>query len=713
MTTQVIDTENVITSLEEAPDRLRAEIGQYYSQLFNAVTGEFSNLITKNFSSGKIRSAQIRPNLTNNQVLIPIKKATITIEGEEHVFRDHIQWNEYISQTIAENRQFLDHTFSFTQPTVTNQFFKNFHTPQYEDATKTFQSNQLLNFNLISYPHESKKIQDIGFIRTEFDQISTDDISVSQLMEQFSNRITNYTGSIPEIGTKQRNIFNLYNFRDRSRDVLDFPYYHYSHTSRVQQTNSSHFRQILRNFKKEKHLFQMIKNNLSFTNRSFNIGRNQISGKIYNVVSLLTSTSINRFNESSDELFLLRENDTNPSDPSERFVNQINSVRFLSKMRKFITEESRHLEDVYNNQNCKTFFLGYKIEKYIDNDATQPIQTYYNLYNTFYDTQLKYGRKYIYKTKILLGILGSSYSYTNLRAAQGDNEPDAPTTEKYWATVDVEVQPSFQILEYEIDVHETAFVDTPMLLPHVTTYGRKDKSIVNFLFQPRFFTLGDLGEEDLPPVGNLRPSDERIANLYELAGDLKSAPDYFTGTYEIYRLNKPPEKKEDFADGFLTSVDESIPTGNEDIGFEISTSEIDYARFTDRIIPNEKYYYAFRTLTYHGTPSQLTQPIEIELQRDSDEYKISVKEYHYPDKKDYTYQKNAKRLIRIVPNIERLLFSKEDGANTWQLDGGSLVSKGAGPDHNKTFKIRVTSKHTGKKMDLNVTFRLKLDDTFS
>ena len=627
------------------------------------------------------------------------------------MFRDHIQWNEYISQTIAENRQFLDHTFSFTQPTVTNLFFKNFHTPQYEDATKTFQSNQLLNFNLISYPHESKKIQDIGFIRTEFDQISTDDISVSQLMEQFSNRITNYTGSIPEIGTKQRHIFNLRRGEDQ-RTLSKFPYFYSQYTDQAVNFNTE-FVDKLVEYKKYKNLLQSIKKDLSFSNRSFIVGRTEVSGKIYNIISLLTSTSINGFNESSDELFLLRENDTNPSDPSERFANQINSVRFLSKMRKFITEESKHLEDIYNNQNCQTFLLGYKIEKYIDNDATRPIQTYYSVHNSHIDSQLKYGRKYIYKTKILLGILGSSYSYTNLRAAQGDNEPDAPTTEKYWATVDVQIQPSFQILEYEIDVHETAFVDTPMLLPHVTTYGRKDKSIVNFLFQPRFFTLGDLGEEDLPPAGNLRPSDERIANLYELAGDLKSAPDYFTGTYEIYRLNKPPEKKEDFADGFLTSVDESIPTGNEDIGFEISTSEIDYARFTDRIIPNEKYYYAFRTLTYHGTPSQLTQPIEVELQRDSDEYKISVKEYHYPDKKDYTYQKNAKRLIRIVPNIERLLFSKEDGANTWQLDGGSLVSKGAGPDHTKTFKIRVTSKHTGKKMDLNVTFRLKLDDTFS
>ncbi len=109
----------------------------------------------------------------------------------------------------------------------------------------------------------------------------------------------------------------------------------------------------------------------------------------------------------------------------------------------------------------------------------------------------------------------------------------------------------------------------------------------------------------------------------------------------------------------------------------------------------------------------MTHPFEIELQRDSDEYKISVKEYHYPQEKDYSFQKNAKRLIRIVPNIERLLFSEETDRNNWQLDEGSLVANGAGLNDNQTFKIRVTSKHTGKKMDINVTFKLKQDDSFT
>jgi cell division FtsZ-interacting protein ZapD len=147
-------------------------------------------------------------------------------------------------------------------------------------------------------------------------------------------------------------------------------------------------------------------------------------------------------------------------------------------------------------------------------------------------------------------------------------------------------------------------------------------------------------------------------------------------------------------------------------GFPIESMNVDQASYTDNVISNQKYYYAFRTMTYHGTPSQLTNPIEIEIQRDSDEYKISINKYEYPIRKDYSTQKSAKRLIRIVPNLERLFFSKEEDANNWELDNGSLVVNAISSNH-KTFKIRATSKHTGKKIDLNITFKLNKDDTFN
>tara|TARA_A100001515_G_scaffold144219_1_gene147631 strand:+ start:5558 stop:7702 length:2145 start_codon:yes stop_codon:yes gene_type:complete len=713
MTTQVIDAENNVNDLSTAPDKLRAEIGEYYGQITNLMTGEVNSLFTKNFASGRIRSAQIEPVSTNNQVLIPIKRSTITIEGEENVFRDHIQWNDYISETILENRQFLDHTFTLTPPTVSSEFVKNFHHPDYEDNTKAFASNQLLNYNLLSYPHDSETIQNIGYIRTKFDLLPVGDMSPSQVMEEFGSRMANYTGSISEIDTKQRNIFDLDSSPINVSDIQkEYPYYYRKRISAPELSRG--FSATLDERKKLKNLFSSIKKDLSFDLRSFTIGNYTVQGKIFNATNLLTSTRLIRFTEASDELFLLPEDEVNHSNPSERFIDQIDAVKFLSAMRKEIELKSRTLEQIFNCENSDNFFLGFKIEKYLDNDATRPIQTYYTTSNNLIDTQLKYGRRYIYKTKLLLGIFGSSYSYSNLIVAQSEADEGAPTSEKYWATVDVEIQPSFRILEYEIDVDEIAFIDTPMLTPHVTAYGTRNKPLVNFLLQPRFFTLSDVGEEDIPPVGILRPSDKQISDLYSLSGDLRSAPDYFNGVYEVYRLSDPPVNKESFKDGFIRVVDESIRAGNLDFTrLPIENIDIDYARFVDIIIPNKKYYYAFRSLTYHETPSQLTEPLEIELQRDSDEYKIVVKQYRYPQENNYVFKKRAKRLIKLVPNIQRLLFSTEVDQNTWELgdvNEEQLVSRSTGA--NKTFKIRITSKHTGKKIDLNVTFKLNSDDTF-
>jgi hypothetical protein len=161
---------------------------------------------------------------------------------------------------------------------------------------------------------------------------------------------------------------------------------------------------MLTNYEKRKNIFQAIKQDLSFSNREFSIDGNATVGKIHNLINLVTSTRILSIQEQTNELFLLPQNETDFNDLSERFVDQVNTVRFLSEMRQFLKDESRDIKKIFDSTPSKTFFVGYKIEKYLDNDAGSPIQTYYTNDLTFYDTQLKYGRKYIYKTKVLIGI---------------------------------------------------------------------------------------------------------------------------------------------------------------------------------------------------------------------------------------------------------------------------------------------------------------------
>lgn len=720
----LIDSENVISNIASAPDKLRAQIGLYYTKTQN---GRLKRPTDK--SDGRIKRFEITPATSNDQLLIPTKRHKVMILGEERFFRDHSQWSDFVNSTIKSGNSFLDHQVTFNDPLVTNDFLKSFHDPRYEDATKQYPSNQLLNYNLLAYLHsdDSDTVQKIGFLKTPFDSTTP---TIEKLLTEFEGRILNYDGDAEEINVKQRNIFILdpskkFSFkiyRDQEGVVRSpFPY---SLKKTVGQfTGTVEFREILDQYGKTKNLFQSIKSDLSFGNRNFTINDGStVQAKIYNAISLLTSTSLSRFSENSDELYLLKKDEINHSDPSERFLNNINTVRFLSRFRNFITDNNRSIEEIFNTQECKYFVLGYKIEKYLDNDATSPIQTYYTVSPRFDDTQMKYGRKYIYKTKVLIGILGSDYGYSNIQVATEDlqeNPTDFMVSDnKYWAIADIEVKPSFQILEYQIEDVEVAFVDSPTLAPHVSFYGKKDDACVNFLFMPRYNSVGEQESPELTKVGNLRPEDRLIKNLYAISGEKRASSMYFTGIYEVYRTKIPPANKQFFKDYYLTTVDQS--TIYEYIQQNLPNEVVDMtnAHYKDMILPNQKYYYAFRAITYHGTPSELTPPIEVELMKDSDEYKISVKEYRYPNNKRYTFEKRLKRLFRIVPNPYRLDFTDTFDSSSWDLDDGSLVTSKAAsksqltPNY-KTFKIRVTSKHTGKKMDLNITFKLKKDDSFN
>ena len=727
----IVDSSNVVNDPETAPDKLRAEIGRYYS------TNTSPSQQSANPFRDGIKTDLIVDNLEPSEQLIPTSRARIYISGQENKFRDQIQWNEFVKETIKTDVSYLDHQFAFSGVEIENNFVKNFHHPTYEDETKGFNSNQLLNYNLISYPHKdlNEEVRRVGDLVTNFDP---EDYLVfgrnefKTLMSQFSNRIANYIGDSREIELKQRNIFDLSTPTFTAVPTGSFPFY-YSKILPFRNLNDP-FNNAMKQYGKTKNILQSIKKDLSFSNRSFNMGENVINGKIYNLINLMTSTRIVNLQVETDELFLLPRDEVEHDNPARRFVEQVNTVRFLSEMRGLMDSNlrggrSRPIKDILNGISCSSFFLSYKIEKYLDNDLGQPIQTYYTNDRTFYDTQLKYGRKYIYKTKVLICVLGSSYSYSNLFISQNETNMATPNgsvatsnpadfsfiaNEKFRAYVDVVVTPSFQILEYEVNVDTVAFMDTPVSPPQVSFHNNSKKANIELFFSPLFakiptsqpnVEISEQHYEDIlvRPLKALTKEDERVLELVALSKTDEIRSDYFTGIYEVYRTTTPPQSESDFADKFLALVDDkstlAYPAEMQLPDFSLDNMD---GYFEDFVTPNKKYYYAFRALTYHGTPSNLTVPYEIELVKDSDEYKIFVSQYQYPDSIDYTYNKNAKRILRINPNIERLIFTEEDSMTGFRLDDGNLVPKNG----SKTFKIRVTSKHTGKKIDLNLNFLL-------
>ena len=111
------------------------------------------------------------------------------------------------------------------------------------------------------------------------------------------------------------------------------------------------------------------------------------------------------------EIFLL-ENQAMADLGENSFVEGIEALHFLSSMRDLLERNLYNIQEVIEASPHESFLLGYKIEKYIDNDVSGPIQTFYTINTKFTDTQLKYGRKYIYKIKALIGVFGTTHRYT-------------------------------------------------------------------------------------------------------------------------------------------------------------------------------------------------------------------------------------------------------------------------------------------------------------
>jgi|11BtaG_2_1085332.scaffolds.fasta_scaffold00301_7 hypothetical protein len=737
----IVDAQNFVSSKDEAPDGLRAEVGLYYSPPVETTYPSPSGFRSFKTNIDKSYATNSR---TDANTMIPVKKSIVLFSGKEDAFRDQRQWRDYVNSLISEDVRLFDHQCDLYYPDITNSFSKNYHDPNYEDLTKKYDSNLLLNYNLISYPHKEKSetVRKIGDIKTRFDDSSgfiiQSKTTLGTAMKQFENRVANYSGSVNEVMVKQRNIFDLQKSLIRTRgesfntpptlSSVSFPYFYKKSLPIMGDNfNNQEFKNILDRTGKTKNILQSIKADLSAMVRDFNIGSTSQQVKLYDLISMITSTSVLTTVEQSDETFLVPEDQLGHGKKQNRFLEKLSAVRLLSEMRKFIATHSRDIGEIYNSKNSKTFFLGYRIEKYLDNDATQPVQTYYTNDTTFIDTQLKYGRRYIYKTKALLGVLGSSYSYSNLFISDDDNvmvngTGESPTmyppdfgdvlNDKYKAYAEVEIIPSFKIIELEVDKDEVSFVDSPTLPPQVDVFNRKDKPHIEVRLSPNFFTVESVSagsnKELMRELSPLTDDDYVTSELLKLSKDKSVSPDYFTGIYEIYRTTVPPKFEKDFEDSYLATVDDK--TGYSFPKTNLPETKLDnmVGYFKDNVLVNKKYYYAFRSMTYHGTPSNLSIPLEIELQKDSDEYKLVAKKHNYQSEKYYEFNKTAKRILKVTPNIDRLLFSEEESPSKWALDNGSLLSTGT----TRTFKIRVTSKHTGKKIDLNINFKLSKDDSF-
>jgi len=441
-----------------------------------------------------------------------------------------------------------------------------------------------------------------------------------------------------------------------------------------------------------------------------------------------------------------------------------NTIGFLSNLSNYNAEEPL-MDLIFGNNDSYTETLAYRIEKIGgaptgDLRKQKSLQDYWMMNTdvvdemTFIDTQVKYGEYYTYRVYAYVLTIGSKYNYSDLSVSQhlcdledgddqqglelydpftgtpmdtlfplstltGTNTTDSQIRSEYSyvAEMYLNYEPSVQILEIPLYTKTLKILDHPANSTDVTPYQHIDASQkIGFgLYYDSFFKRSlpmPISTEDVQMKLDYAHANDLLEDSL-ITNESVSRPRFV----EIYRIDSQPDEYRDFENTLVATLDlkekgAPVPmlVGNTIAPHETFTYTNDF--YDQKIKTNKKYYYLFRILNEQRTLSHLSEIYEAELINDGGFNYSLFDVFFQSDLIQNSFvepSKNVKKLLQLQPNIQHLTLDTtdidfEDDAFI-QLNN---VIVGSAEDliWGKTFKVRLTSKKTGKKIDLNITYNL-------
>jgi hypothetical protein len=316
--------------------------------------------------------------------------------------------------------------------------------------------------------------------------------------------------------------------------------------------------------------------------------------------------------------------------------------------------------------------------------------------------------------------LGADASTSNqfISTTMADFPPETSQT-PYIARVKVVTRPSIKLVELpysglrENFIGQGAMVDDPPMPPEVDFIPYKgvgNKILINLNtgigseeFEPVSFS-----EEETQLINNIRSTyidPNKTAILYE--NDDPSVD------FEIYRLSTKPESYEEFINNLLTISS----TSTEETNFKKTSS----TSFVDNINTNQKYYYIVRARDIHGHVSPPTAVYEVELiesENSPSPIYPRIRTIQFASDEDKrTTQNKMRRFLQVKPQLSQVIFNQtaleamgEGEPDTAPTMRDVLLGVDEELIWGKQFKIRLTSRKTGRKIDLNINFKKSLSD---
>ena len=312
-------------------------------------------------------------------------------------------------------------------------------------------------------------------------------------------------------------------------------------------------------------------------------------------------------------------------------------------------------------------------------------------------------------------------------------EPDAPpsgyatnaqikSANKYLADFHFEIEPTVKIVEVPIASNFFTILDSPPVACDITPYQRKDNSkIIGFYINKESFPLNRNAIKQFQEDGSkfmlyptpislqeneLRETYLRSNNMImnEIMKNPSISPE---ARVDVYRIDSRPKSLTDFDNKLVFSKNLQY---EDDIYYNYSN-----CFYEEAISPNKKYYYLLKFVNENNVSGYIS-PIQIVELVDDGGYLYAnfdaLLEEDLIQQDERQASIKFKKLMQIIPSARHttIVDSGLDlSADPRELIKNDEVIIGTAETKiwNKKFKFRLTSKKTGKKLDINVTYKLR------
>jgi len=388
------------------------------------------------------------------------------------------------------------------------------------------------------------------------------------------------------------------------------------------------------------------------------------------------------------------------NDPKYNLFKSLMGMVLTSKLREIVNNQQRTFSQVMKGESCQHETVLYRITKHAGpEEKGQPIQTFYlpnsndiDVYQ-YIDTQVKYDKEYTYTIYGYELVIGTKYRHTMLEADSSYGK---------YALLETEVAPSLKMMEVPVYQYTTRVLDEAPVMPDAQFIPFR--GINNKI---RILLNGSAGRHTLMPE-IIESQEATQINKFRKVQDVSAdspivyETDDFAQFFQIWRTDKKPRSYRDFAGHLRDSISTDVNTE--------TSQQATSATFDDKLKPNKKYYYCIRSIDNHGHISYPTPIYEVEMVDDKGSIYPLIKTVEFAEKIPRQTGRGMKRYMHIVPAMAQTLVNREkSGIDDTNTVIGSSPILGLSDDSlwGKKFKIRLTSKSTGKKIDLNLKFTHK------